>query len=237
VLAQSPNGKVNGRKLVLATGAYAAADRNFSRKILPLASYVLVTEPAPDRLAEIGWVGGEGVYDYRWALRYVRTTPDGRIAFGSPMYGPGLRPRVDFDAEYLAELSDALVSWFPNFKDVGIECGWGGPIDSTAAHVPFFGTLRAGNVHYAMGFMGEGIGPTHFAGRVLSGMALGIDDEYTRLPLIGVAPRSFPIKAVLAPGAAIAYRSIVRKDRAEDRGESPSRVTEFMAGLPARFGY
>ena len=235
--AQTARGRVDSKAIVLGTGAYAAADPRFRRKILPLASYMIVTAPAPERLEDIGWTHGEGLYDFRWALHYVRTTRDGRIVMGSPTYGPGLTHRVDYDEAFVGGLVRDLVRWFPSFADVPIECGWGGPIDSTAAHTPFYGTMRGGNVHYALGFMGEGIGPTHLAGKVLSGLALGEDDEYTSLPMVGTSPRSFPPRPILTPGAALVYRSIVRKDSAQDHGRSPGRLTDFIAGLPARFGY
>ena len=42
----------------------------------------MLTEPIPDRLAELGWTGGELLSDSRFTISYFRTTADGRIAFG-----------------------------------------------------------------------------------------------------------------------------------------------------------
>ena len=56
------------------------------------SSHIVITEPVPDLLEEIGWTGGECITDSRAMVHYFRTTPDGRIAFG---WGGG---RVAFGA-------------------------------------------------------------------------------------------------------------------------------------------
>jgi glycine/D-amino acid oxidase-like deaminating enzyme len=68
---------------VLALGAWTSAVRRFHRAIVPRGTSIVLTRPAPERLDELGWTGGEGIGDCRTALRYLRTTPDGRIAFGA----------------------------------------------------------------------------------------------------------------------------------------------------------
>lgn len=113
----------------------------------------------------------------------------------------------------------------------------GRPIDVTGLHLPFLGTLPPGNVHYALGFAGGGVGPTHLAGRMLSGLALGAEDEYARLPLYGVEPKRFPPTLLLSPGAALVHRAIVRKDDAEDEGRTAPPPVGFLARLPRRLGY
>ncbi len=239
--AETPGGAVTAGSAVVGLGAYAAALRRFRRAILPRASYIVLTAPAPDKLEEIRWTGNEGVYDYRSSLHYLRTTPDGRIAFGGASdragLGSGLGPRMDFDERSVAWLIRSLHRWFPSFQDVPVECAWGGPIDVTGLHIPFFGTVPPGNVHYALGFTGGGVGPTHLAGRMLSGLALGADDQFTRLPLYGVEPKRFPPAALLSPAAALVHRAIVRKDDAEDEGRTVPPPLGFLARLPRRLGY
>ena len=86
---------------MLGLGAWASSLPAFRRSIVPRGTYIVVTEPAPERLAEIGWTGGEGLADWRTALRYFRATPDGRIAFGAASaaagLGVGLGPRLRYD--------------------------------------------------------------------------------------------------------------------------------------------
>jgi glycine/D-amino acid oxidase-like deaminating enzyme len=234
-------GSVRAAGGVFAVGAWASQLVRFRRTILPRGSYLVITEPAPERLAELGWTGGEGLYDFRTALHYLRTTPDGRIAFGAASSragtGTGLGPRLRYDEPTVVGVVRELRRWFPPLRDVGVEAAWGGPIDVTGLHLPFFGTFAGGTVHYGLGYTGGGVGPCHLGGKVLSGLALGIDDEHTRLPLVGLSPKPFPADPFRSLGAAAAHEAIVRKDESEDAGRAPGRLTDALARLPRRLGY
>ena len=226
---------------VLGLGAWAASLLRFRRSIVPRGTYIVVTEPAPERLEEIGWTGGEGLADWRAALRYFRTTPDGRIAFGAASaaagLGVGLGPRLRYDERSVATLVDDFRRFFPSWSDVVIEAAWGGPMDVTGRHLPSFGTLPGGTLHYGLGYTGGGVGPCHLGGKILSALALGIEDEHTALPLVDLEMMRFPPEPFLSVGAAITQHAIVRKDEAEDRGRRTDRLTRFVAKLPRRMGY
>jgi glycine/D-amino acid oxidase-like deaminating enzyme len=226
---------------VIGLGAWAASLPRFRRAIVPRGTYIVVTEPASERLAEIGWTGGEGLADWRTALRYFRTTPDGRIAFGAASaaagLGVGLGPRLRYDEGSVVKLVDDFYRFFPSFRDVAIEAAWGGPMDVTGRHLPSFGTLPAGTVHYGLGYTGGGVGPCHLGGTILSALALGIADEYTTLPLVDLEMMRFPPEPLRSVGAALTQRAIVRKDEAEDRGGRTDPLTAFVAKMPRRLGY
>jgi glycine/D-amino acid oxidase-like deaminating enzyme len=237
----SAGARVRAAHAGLGLGAWTAAVPRFRRAIVPRGTYIVVTAPAAERLAETGWTGGEGIGDWRTALRYFRTTPDGRIAFGAGAatagIGTGLGSRLRYDAPSIARLVRDVRRFFPSFADVPIEAGWGGPMDVTGLHVPFFGTLSGSNIHYGAGYTGGGVGPCHLGGRILAGLALGVEDEYTTLPLVGSEPKRFPPEPFRSVGAAVIQGSIVRKDEAEDAGRRPDPVTGFLARLPRRLGY
>jgi glycine/D-amino acid oxidase-like deaminating enzyme len=226
---------------VLGLGAWAASLPRFRRSIVPRGTYIVVTEPAPERLEEIGWTGGEGLADWRTALRYFRTTPDGRIAFGAASaaagLGVGLGPRLRYDERSVATLVDDFRRFFPSWSDVAIEAAWGGPMDVTGRHLPSFGTLPGGTLHYGLGYTGGGVGPCHLGGKILSALALGVEDEHTALPLVDLEMMRFPPEPFLSVGAAITQHAIVRRDEAEDRGRRADPLTRFVAKLPRRMGY
>ena len=69
----------------------------FGRRLVTWSSYIVLTEPIPDRLADIGWTGGEGLADARFTLHYLRTTPDGRIAIGGGGGRAGFGGRIGGD--------------------------------------------------------------------------------------------------------------------------------------------
>jgi glycine/D-amino acid oxidase-like deaminating enzyme len=233
--------RVRARSAVLGLGAWTASLPRFRRKVVPRGTYIVVTAPAPERLEEVGWTGGEGLGDWRTALRYFRTTPDGRIAFGAGAatagLGTGLGPRLRYDEASIARLVRDVRRFFPSFVDVPIEAGWGGPMDVTGLHLPFFASIAGGTVHVGVGYTGGGVGPCHLGGKVLSALALGIEDEHTSLPLVGLEPMRFPPEPFRSVGAALIQGSIVRTDEAQDRGSTPDPVSGFLAKLPRRIGF
>jgi glycine/D-amino acid oxidase-like deaminating enzyme len=241
-VAETGGGTVRAGSAVIALNAWAVAWKRFRRLLTVRASYIVLTAPAPDRLKEINWTGGEGIWDFRSALHYLRTTPDGRIAFGIGGIQPGLArrigPRFAYDDRAVRICTDDLHRMFPTFRDVPIDAAWGGPIDVAGHHLPFFGSFDGGNVHYGLGYTGNGVAPCHLGGRILSALAIGADEpELFALPVVREQPMRFPPEPILSPGAFIANEAIRRKDEAEDRGEKAGPLIDFAARLPRRLGY
>ncbi len=241
VVAETPGGTVRAGRGVLGVNAWGMHWRALRRYVLVRGTYIAITAPAPERLAELGWTGGEGIYDFRTALHYLRTTPDGRIAFG----GAGMQvasrrrigPRFAYDEGSVRRLVQELRRWFPPFRDVPVEAAWGGPIDVSGWHLPYVGTLPGGAVHHALGFTGNGVGPCRLAGRILAGLAAGVEDGHTTLPFVHDPPKAFPADPLLVPGERVVTTAILRKDALEDRGRRPDRLTDLLAHLPRRLGY
>lgn len=241
-VAETPGGAVRAGSAVIALNAWAAAWKRFGRLLTVRGSYIVLTAPAPDRLKEINWTGGEGIWDFRSALHYLRTTPDGRIAFGIGGMQPGLArrigPRFAYDDRAVRICTGDLHLMFPTFRDVPIDSAWGGPIDVAGHHLPFFGSLDRGNVHYGHGYTGNGVAPSHLGGRILSALAIGADEpELFALPVVRERPMRFPPEPILSPAAFVMNEAIRRKDEAEDRGEAPGPLIDFAARLPRRLGY
>ena len=240
-VAETAGGTVRAGAAVIALNAWASHWKRFRRAITVRGSYIVMTAPAPDELAAIGWIDGMGLSDYRHALHYLRTTPDGRIAFGIGGMQPNLArhigPRFAYDEQALQVAARDLHRMFPSFARVPIEAGWGGPIDVSGSHLPFFGTLERGAVHYGMGYTGNGVSPAHLGGRILALRSLGRYDEVLDLPVVDSGPLRFPPEPIRSPGALIANHAIRRKDEFEDRGEEPNPVVDFVAKLPRRLGY
>lgn len=239
-LAETPGGTVRAGHAILGVGAWSGEWRAFGRAVMTRGSYIVISAPAPERLERIRWTGGEGVYDFRTALHYVRTTPDGRIVFG----GAGMRvapkrigPRYRYDERSVSELARDFRRWFPPFDGVPLEAAWGGPVNVSALHVPFFGTLPGGAAHYGLGFTGGGVGPCHLGGKILSGLALGVVDEATVLPLVHMERKRFPPEPIFTPGERIVTLAMLRKDAREDAGRRAGPLTEALARLPRRLGY
>ena len=238
-------GVLHADQVVVATNAWAAAWPPVARRLLNWSSYVVLTEPIPDRLADIGWTGGEGIADGRFTLHYGRPTRDGRIALGGGGGRAGWGGRIGraftHDAGAAARAAAGLRRWFPPLADVRIEDAWGGPIDITDDHRPWFGTLPGGRIHHGVGYSGNGVAPAKLGGRILAELATGRgrDDEAASLPIVGdgATPRAFPPEPFRALGAGVFREAMGIRERAEEAGRRPHPVIRELTRIPRRLGY
>ena len=237
-VAITAGGSVRAPKVVLAVNAWATGWPALRRRLVAWSSYIVLSAPAPERLAAISWTGGELVSDLRTSIRYFRTTPDGRIAFGG---GGGRAARrigdsFTHDRRAVAEAAAGFRRIFPTFADVPLEDAWGGPIDVSPTHLPSFGRLHP-HVFYALGYTGNGVAPSHLAGRVLADLVLGDDTDATRLPMVDPRPRLFPRDPMRTLGAALVRRAVIAGDDAAELGHRPNPLAEVIARLPRRLGF
>jgi len=242
VVAETARASVRAREAVVGLGAWATSWRAFRSRTTIRGSYIVVTEPAPDRLKELGWLGGEQIRDLRSSIHYARTTPDGRIALGLGGLQPDLARQIDHRYDYLpryaSRVAEDLVRLFPAFEGVPIDAAWGGPINVSGLTMPFFGSMgRHGNVHYGLGYTGNGVGPSHLGGKILSSLASHAEDGFTRLGVVTRTPKRFPPEPIRSPGMLVANAAIRRKDDLEERGRWVDPLTMFVAKLPRRLGF
>jgi glycine/D-amino acid oxidase-like deaminating enzyme len=229
-------GSVHATKVVLATNAWTAAVPELRRSLVVVSSDMIVTEPLGERLAEIGWTGGESVTDSQMMVHYYRTTRDGRIAFGKGGWGIALGGRIhgsfDRHAGRAADVERNFRRLYPRLYDVAIAADWAGPIDRSRTGLPLLGPLPTSEtVLYGVGFSGNGVAPSWLAGRALASLALDRRDEWSTVPLVGAPARRFPPPAITFAGAHLVRNAVVRKEKAEALGRPPGRVSSALAAL------
>ena len=182
---------------ILAINAWASGWPGLRSRVLAWGSYMVVTEPIPDRLAELGWTGGELLSDSRFTISYFRTTRDGRIAFGGGVgaagYGGRMGGTFTDDRRAVARVVANFRHLFPMLRDVRFEDAWGGPIDITGHRFPEIASSHGGRVHFAHGFAGNGAGPSRLAGRILAALV-----DRRRRPARPAADRRSPPAAAAA---------------------------------------
>jgi glycine/D-amino acid oxidase-like deaminating enzyme len=234
--------EVRADRLVLAANAWALGWRPLSRAALAWGSYMVRSEPlSGEQLAGLGWTGGESIYTARFNVEYFHVTRDRRIAIGSGGGLPGYDGRIgavftdDIGSARRAAL--AFRTLFPQLTDVRLTDAWGGPIDVAGDHLPRFGRIRGWPVYYAVGFSGNGVGPSHLAGRVLAALALDSDETITRLGLVGPPPGRLPPEPLRYIGARILRTAIVRREALELGGRRAPWWLRQLTALPRRLGY
>jgi glycine/D-amino acid oxidase-like deaminating enzyme len=241
-VAETLTGRVTAAEAVIGLGAWATWWQEFYPRTTVRGSYMVVTEPAPERLEQMGWTGGEQIRSLRSSIHYTRTTPDGRIAFGLGGLQPDLARhidhRYDYDRRLVGRVGRDLYRLFPAFEGVPLEAGWGGPINVSGFTMPFFGsTGRHGNVHHGLGYTGNGVAPSHLGGKILASLTLHAGDGFTRLGVVTKTPKRFPPEPIRSPGMLIANAAIRRKDDLQDRRRWVDPITMFIARLPRRLGF
>jgi glycine/D-amino acid oxidase-like deaminating enzyme len=236
----TPHGTVRAPDIVFAVNAAATGWRPVARRVTNFGSYVVLTEPVPHLLEEIGWTGGEAVVDGRMFLHYFRATRDGRVLMGSGSGPIGFRGRIDErftgDVPTAERAERGLRRLLPGLARARIEHAWGGPIDVSADHLPFFGTVQGkGRVHYGLGYSGHGVGPSWLGGQILASLALGLDDEWTALPLATRRVPSLPPEPLKRVGGGLVRSAIIAAEEAEEEGRRPRLATRAVAALPRLF--
>jgi len=231
-------GHVRAGHAVLAVNSATASFHGFRLAHAVASSHMVITEPVPDVLEQLGWTGGEPIADGRTLLHYLRTTRDGRIAFGwgGGRMGLGGRrlARLEVDPAAARKARADLLRFFPQLAGRRITHAWGGPIDVSPTHLPIFGSR--GRVHHGFGFTGNGVGPSFLGGEILARLALDHRDALTSLALVDPERKLMPPEPLRWAGGSVIRGALVRADAAEDEGRRPGPVTRLVAGLPRRLG-
>jgi glycine/D-amino acid oxidase-like deaminating enzyme len=242
VEARTDGGTVRARTAVIAIGGAAAGRRGPLRNRLTVtSSHIVLTEPVPDLLEEIGWTGGECITDCRTMLHYFRTTPDGRIAFGlgggQISFNGGLRGRVEVDPHVVDLAAERLRAYFPGFEGRRITHAWGGPIDVSPTHLPLVMPLQGGRAFVAAGYTGNGVGPSNMVGRTMASLALDRRDEHSRLAIVDPSPQRVPPEPFHWIGGSLIRRGIMSKENAEANGHDPHPVAAALSKVPELIGF
>lgn len=236
--ATTSSGRVRAGAAVLAVNSATVGFPGFRLAHAVASSHMVVTEPVPDVIDELGWTGGEPIADGRTLLHYLRTTRDGRIAFGwgGGRMGFGARRsgRLEVDADVARRTRDDLFRFFPALAGRKVTHAWGGPIDVSPTHLPIFGSRD--RVHHGFGFTGNGVGPAYLGGEILARLALDRRDELTRLALVDPETKRMPPEPLRWAGGSLIRHALVRKDAAEAGGRRVDPLTRAVAGLPRRLG-
>jgi glycine/D-amino acid oxidase-like deaminating enzyme len=241
-IARTDRGLVRAGSAVVAIGGAAKApDAPLRNALTVTSSHIVLTEPVPELLEEIGWTGGECITDSRALIDYFRTTPDGRIAFGwgggRIEMGARLGGRAELAPDVVAAAAARLREYFPGLAGRRVTHAWGGPVDVSPTHLPIVAPLRGGKAFAAAGYTGNGVGPSHMVGRTLASLALDRRDEASRLPFVDPSPRHVPPEPFHWLGGETIRRALVSKENAELSGRRPHPLSSLVSQLPKLVGF
>ena len=204
------------------------------------SSHMVITEPVPDVIEEIGWTGGENIHDCRTLLHYFRTTNDGRIALG---WGGG---RMGFGGRHTRAArhrrrrratrrgrAAALSSRSSHGRADHARLG---RADRRLPHPPADLRLARAASTTASASPATASARRYLGGEILARLALDRRDELTGLAIVEPDRKLMPPEPLRWAGGTAIRAALVRRDAAYDRGDEPDPVTGFVASLPRRLG-
>jgi glycine/D-amino acid oxidase-like deaminating enzyme len=150
-----------------------------------------------------------------------RLEPGGRVGSG-----------VLDDLPAQARAHEGLRTLLPALAGSRIEASWSGPIDVSADRLPRFGTLHGTRVHYGSGYSGNGVGPSWLGGQILASLALGLEDEWSTLPLVGRRGRRLPPEPFRYVGGRVVRWGTLAAEEAEGAGRRPPTAARAAAAIP-----
>lgn len=235
-LVATRHGRVTAGTVVVATEGYGATFTQTRRRILPLYSLMIATEPLPDQVwDEIGIEHGQTFADFRHLIIYGQRTADNRFAFGGRgaryHWGSAIRSEYDRVPRVFEHLRRTLVELFPQAQDAAITHGWGGPLGVPRDWHAGVDHDRESGVIWAGGYVGDGLSTTNLAGRTIAHLATNTESELTALPWVGHRSPRWEPEPLRFLGANLGLLAMNIADAEERVTRRPSFAAKLMGPL------
>jgi len=181
-------GDIDAGEVLLATNAEVdGVSRWLRRRVLPMGSFIVATEPLAPELAATVLPTRRMAFTDRNLLWYWRHGPGGRLLFG----GRKRLGRVEL-AEARDHLYGALLEAHPQLRGVRLERSWGGRVALTLDRLPHCG--RVDGMWFATGCNGSGVATNTWLGHRMAAAICG-----EPLPAFAeLAMRPIPLRSVRA---------------------------------------
>lgn len=170
---RTAGGEVRARDVVFTTGGYTGAlNGRLKRAFLPIATYVMVSEEAPDLIAS-AIATTNAIGDNRRAGDYYRVIDNGRRL----LWGGRITTHAASTAGLVRELRAEMVGTYPQLAGLKTELAWSGLMSYARHLMPQVGRMSPG-VWYCTAFGGHGLNTTAIGGKVIAEGILGESERY-----------------------------------------------------------
>ena len=174
---KTQRGELVARQVLVTTGGYTGtATPQLQRRIIPIGSYIIATQPLPEDLAKQLIPHNRIIFDYRHFLNYFRLSADNRMIFGGrAAFYPETDSTIRTSADILRREMERV---FPQLAGYEVEYAWGGTLDFAFDQMPHAGQLDG--IYYTLGFAGHGVAlGTHLGIRMADAI---LDGKVRELP-------------------------------------------------------
>jgi len=184
VTIRTEDGLIKAKYAVIGCNGYLGGlEPRIAGRIMPIANFIIATEPLSDAEAKELIPNDVCVCDTKFVVNYFRLSADRRL-----LWGGGEKYTATPPADIPAFVRPHMLRVFPQLADKRIEYVWSGMLAITMSRLPNLG--RNGNVFYAQGYSGQGIAIAGLAGKLIA-EALGGTAE--RFDILALLPhRTFP---------------------------------------------
>ncbi|MFS3136963.1 NAD(P)/FAD-dependent oxidoreductase [Gluconacetobacter sacchari] len=170
----STRGVVEADRVLIATGASEKGPFGwFRRRIVPIGSFIVATEPLPADLRQALLPEARTCTTTRLIGNFFRTTPDNRLIFGGRARFALPGPRDDAKSGIV--LRRSMIGMFPALAQTRIDYCWGGVVDMSADRLPHAG--QHDGLFFATGFSGHGTQMSVHLGSAMAGVMLGMRSD------------------------------------------------------------
>ena len=151
LVVETGRGAIRADDVVVGTNGYTDGVVPWlRRRVIPIGSYIIATEPLPEELARIISPRGRAFFDTKNFLYYWHVSEDRRMIFGGR--ASFLPTTVDRTA---AILHKGLMEVHPQLAGYRVDYAWGGNVGFTLDRMPHVG--RRDGITYATGCCGTGV--------------------------------------------------------------------------------
>ena len=197
---KTPQGTIETEQVLIATNGYTdAALANFQRRLMPIGSFIIATEPLSPEIAQRLLPQRRVVFDSKHYLYYFRLSADNRLLFGGRAeYKPPTPENTRRSAQVLQR---GMVKIFPELQDVQVDYVWSGQLAATLDFFPRVGQLDG--IYYALAYAGHGVAMATYLGSQLANIMCGApgknpfrDLPFKPIPLYNGRPWFMPLGAL-----------------------------------------
>jgi glycine/D-amino acid oxidase-like deaminating enzyme len=195
-LVRTARGDITAGDVLVATNGYTDAAAPWAqRRIIPIGSYIIATEPLGDVRAGDVSPRRRMMSDSRNFLHYWRLSPDGRLVFGGRTSFVPVSVQTARDRLYTA-----MIGMYPQLAGVRVTHAWTGNVGFTFDQLPHL--TRFDGITYAMGYCGAGVAMGSFLGTLAgewmatSGQPAFADLRFPRMPGYRGHPWFLPLVGV-----------------------------------------
>jgi glycine/D-amino acid oxidase-like deaminating enzyme len=202
---RTPRGTLYARDVLIATSGYTSGiTPSLQKKIIPIGSFIIVTEVLPETLARELSPRNRMIYDSKNYLYYYRLTPDRRMLFGGrAAFFPENENTVRDSAQILR---DGMISVYPQLRETKVEYVWGGTLDFAFDIMPHAGKMDG--MFYSVGYAGHGVAMATLLGKEIAKSILtgGDKNPFAGIPFPGAPLGVYNGKPWFLPFAGMWYK-------------------------------